>query len=29
MEKRLNLKKEVKDMWKQEEMYWGARAKAN
>lgn len=29
MEKRFKLKKEVKDLWKQEEMYWGMRAKIN
>lgn len=29
MEKRLNLKKEVRDLWKQEETYWGTRAKIN
>lgn len=29
MDRRFKLKKEVKDLWKQEEAYWGARAKLN
>lgn len=29
IEKRFRLKKEVKELWKQEEMYWGTRAKVN
>lgn len=29
MEKRFKIKKEVKELWKQEEMYWGTRAKVN
>lgn len=29
IEKRLNLKKELKSLWKQEEMYWGARSEVN
>lgn len=29
MQQRFNIKNEVKELWKQEEMYWGTRAKIN